>query len=215
MKWQEFLDGFRRFDYQNVDFQNMGSWPVGIKIVASLLLAAAIGAGGYYGLVKSEYQRLEREQRTELNLRQQYEEKAFQVANLDAYKAQLAEMQDTFGALLEQLPNETEISGLLDDITFTGIQSGLDFDSLSLGAEVSSELFIETPIRIVVRGGYHEMGTFVSGLSALPRIVTLHDFTISRATGNAAANSGSSDVRAPLSMDIQAKTYRYRAGDDQ
>ena len=209
--WQNFIDGFRRFDYQNVDFENMGSWPVAIKILACIIVAAAVGAGGYYGLVKSEYDSLTREQRTEQSLRQQYEEKAFQVANLEAYKAQLTEMQETFGALLEQLPNETEISGLLDDITFTGIQSGLDFDSLALGAESTSELFIETPINIVVRGGYHEMGTFVSGLSALPRIVTLHDFSISRASG--VSRSANSDVRAPLLMNIQAKTYRYKSGD--
>lgn len=212
MNWQEFIGGFKNFDYENLDFENMGSWPLGIKIVACILLAAAISAGGYYALVKGKFQQLEREVRTEGELKSQYEEKAFKVANLDAFKVQLTEMQQTFGALLEQLPNETEISGLLDDITFTGVQSGLDFESLTLAQEIPAELFIETPIKIAARGGYHELGTFVSGIAALPRIVTLHDFTIRRASGQ---TSELSDSKAPLIMDVNAKTYRYKPGGDQ
>lgn len=211
MNWRGFVDGFKKFDYQNVDFQNMGSWPIGIKLVAALLVAVAITGAGYWFIIKDQYLMLEREGRTETQLRETYRQKAFQVANLDAYKLQLMDMEATFGTLLEQLPNETEISGLLDDINFTGVQSGLDFDSLALGQDQVSELFIETPIEIAARGGYHELGTFVSGLSALPRIVTLHDFTISRAK----AAVSDSDSRAPLLVQIKAKTYRYKPGGNQ
>jgi len=206
MNLNGFVDGFKKFDYQNIDFQNMGSWPAGIKLIACLLVAAVISGAGYWFIVKDQYLMLDREARSETQLRETYRQKAFQVANLDAYKLQLMDMEATFGTLLEQLPNETEISGLLDDINFTGVQSGLDFDSLALGRDTVSELFIETPIDIAARGGYHELGTFVSGLSALPRIVTLHDFTITR-TGAA-----SSDSRAPLSVKVKAKTYRYKPG---
>lgn len=211
MNRQDFIDGFKKFDYQNVDFENMGSWPVGIKMVACILLAALLSGGGYWFIIKDQYKMVDREAKKETRLKTQYQEKAFKVANLDAFKLQLSDMQQTFGALLEQLPNETEISGLLDDITFTGVQSGLDFESLALGQELPSELFIETPIDIVARGGYHELGTFVSGISALPRIVTLHDFDISRAKGN----QTESDTRAPLIMKIKARTYRYKPGGDQ
>lgn len=211
MNRQEFIDGFKKFDYQNVDFDNMGSWPAGIKIVFCILIMALVAVGGYFFIIKDQYRQLERDVRTESTLKKTYEEKAFKVANLDAFKLQLIEMQDTFGALLEQLPNETEISGLLDDITFTGVQSGLDFDSLALGQEIPSELFIETPIEIAVRGGYHELGTFVSGMAALPRIVTLHDFKISRVS----KTSSEGGVRAPLVMEVKAKTYRYKPGGEQ
>lgn len=211
MNWKGFADGFKKFDYQNVDFQNMGSWPAGIKLVASILVAIAITGGGYWFIIKDQYLMLDREGRSETQLRETYRQKAFQVANLDAYKLQLMDMEATFGTLLEQLPNETEISGLLDDINFTGVQSGLDFDSLALGQDTVSELFIETPIDIAAHGGYHELGTFVSGLSALPRIVTLHDFTISRSK----AAASDSDSRAPLLVQIKAKTYRYKPGGNQ
>jgi len=211
MNRQEFIDGFKKFDYQNVDFENMGSWPTGIKIVFCIIIIALVSLAGYFFVIKDQFRQLEREIRTESTLKTTYEEKAFKVANLDAFKLQLIEMQDTFGALLEQLPNETEISGLLDDITFTGVQSGLDFDSLALAKEVPAELFIETPIEIAARGGYHELGTFVSGIAALPRIVTLHDFKISRAS----KTNEEGGVRAPLVMEVKAKTYRYKPGGDQ
>ena len=212
MNGKGFVDGFKKFDYQNVDFQNMGSWPTGIKLVASIFVAGIITGAGFWFIIKDQYMTLEREVKTETQLKETYRQKAFQVANLDAYKLQLMDMEATFGTLLEQLPNETEISGLLDDINFTGVQSGLDFDSLALGQEVVSELFIETPIDIAARGGYHELGTFVSGLSALPRIVTLHDFTITRASSGTTSEA---DSRAPLLVQIKAKTYRYKPGGGQ
>jgi len=236
MNLQEFLEGFKNFDYNNPDFENMGSWPAGVQLLTCLLVAGLIVAGGYWFLIKPDYKILEREARKEGTVKQEFSNKAFQVANLPAYKLQLEEMRETFGALLEQLPDETEISGLLDDITFTGVQSGLEFDNLKLQQDVPSEFYIETPISVLVRGEYHELGTFVSGISALPRIVTLHDYTIvdvssrdvktkanicksdqqkNRNQSSNDANDALNQVvarRAPLCMLITAKTYRYNPG---
>lgn len=210
MTFQEFLDGFRRFDYNNPDFENMGSWPLGVKLVTLLIVAALIVGGVYWFAVKNSYQRLERVTQREPSLKEEYRSKAFRVANLDAFKAQLAEMEQTFGTLLDQLPDETEMPGLLDDISTTGTQSGLEIDRITPSSDIAREFYIETPISIAVRGSYHEMGNFVSAMSAIPRIVTLHDFNISTQ-----GRSGSNNAEAPLSMTIQARTYRYNAGGDK
>jgi type IV pilus assembly protein PilO len=145
----------------------------------------------------------------EPTLKQQYQNKSFQVANLDAYKLQLIEMEESFGALLAQLPDDSEMPGLLDDISTTGTQSGLEIDKITPSADMAQEFYIETPIGITVRGSFHEMGNFVSSMSAIPRIVTLHDFSI-KGTGNRV----SAESEAPLIMTIQAKTYRYQ-GDER
>lgn len=206
--FQDFFDGFRRFDYQNPDFENIGSWPAGIKLVALLLIAGAIVFGFYWFSIKDSYLRLERDTAREQSLRQEYQSKAFRVANLDAFKEQLAEMEETFGALLSQLPDETEMPGLLDDISTTGTQTGLEIVRITPNNDVLKEFYIETPISISVRGAYHEMGNFVSAMSAIPRIVTLHDFNIQLQTQREART----DVEAPLNMTIQARTYRYNPG---
>ncbi|MHA7881188.1 MAG: type IV pilus inner membrane component PilO [Saccharospirillum sp.] len=209
--FQEFLDGFRRFDYQNPDFENIGSWPAGIKLVALLLIAGLIVFGFYWFSIKDAYLRLERDIAQEQNLREEYQSKAFRVANLDAFKEQLAAMEETFGALLSQLPDETEMPGLLDDISTTGTQTGLEIVRITPNTDVMREFYIETPIAISVRGAYHEMGNFVSAMSAIPRIVTLHDFNIQLQNQSEAQV----DVDAPLSMTIQARTYRYNPGGEQ
>lgn len=211
MTVQEFIDGFRRFDYNNPDFENMGSWPLGPKLVTLALIALAIVGGTWYFVINDSYQRLENEASREPTLKEEYESKSFRVANLDAFKAQLAEMEETFGALLNQLPDETEMPGLLDDISTTGTQSGLEIDRITPSNDVTREFYIETPITIAVRGSYHEMGNFVSAMSAIPRIVTLHDFSI-RTQGN---NNADRNVETPLAMTIQARTYRYNPGGGQ
>ncbi len=212
MKMKEFLDGFKQdnFDYQNPDFNNMGSWPPAIKLTTLILISAIIVFGFYWFLVKDSQSRYERVVAKEPTLKQQYKTKSFQVANLDAYKAQLVEMEETFGALLAQLPDETEMPGLLDDISTTGTQSGLEIDKVTPENDAVREFYIETPISITVRGSYHEMGNFISSMAAIPRIVTLHDFTMS-GIGQANAND---EAEAPLKMTILAKTYRYKGADE-
>ncbi|WP_411742784.1 type 4a pilus biogenesis protein PilO [Reinekea sp.] len=208
MSAKGFFEGFKEFDYENPDFNNIGSWPLVVRITALLLVAALIVFGFYWFTVKASQERFVREQGKEQGLKEQYRTKSFRVANLDAFKEQLAEMEETFGALLSQLPDETEMPGLLDDISTTGTQSGLEIDKITPQGEQTKEFYIETPINITVRGSYHEMGNFVSAMAAIPRIVTLHDFDIS--TQSRSSSSGD-EAEAPLSMRISAKTYRYKA----
>lgn len=194
------LDSLRKVDFAELNLNNLGSWPGSVKVIASVLLLAALLALGYHFHLKDLQATLEQQRREELTLKQQFSSKAFQAANLDAYKDQMKEMEISFGALLRQLPSDTEVPGLLEDITRTGLGSGLEFEQIKLLPEVAQQFYIELPIQISVVGAYHDLGTFVSGVASLPRIVTLHDFDIKAAgTGNT----------SKLRMNIVAKTYRY------
>jgi type IV pilus assembly protein PilO len=139
-------------------------------------------------------------EKKEVDLKKDFEKKAFQAANLDAYRQQMVEMEESFGALVSQLPSDTEVPGLLEDITNKGLLNGLNIASIDLLKERAKEFYIELPIAISASGSYHDLGAFISGMASLPRIVTLHDFTISSSKGN--ANN--------LKMSIVAKTYRYK-----
>jgi type IV pilus assembly protein PilO len=183
----------------NLDFENVGSWPMPVKAFFWLITTALSGWGVYHFMLSESLILLEAERAKETKLMQEYERKAFQAANLDRYKAQMDEMENTFGALLRQLPKDAEVPGLLEDITHTGLSAGLEFQSITLAGEQSKEFYIELPINISVRGGYHALGAFVSGVAALPRIVTLHDFRIK-----------AGDAPNDLTMEILAKTYRYK-----
>lgn len=191
-------------DLNNIDWNDMGSWPVPGKIFFCVLVFVGVIAGGYFGMVEGVSQRLEREERSEIKLKKDFESKAYKAANLDAYKEQLAEMNESFGSLLKQLPKDTEVPGLVDDISATALGAGLKLRSISPDGMVSTEFYNELPISIEVTGGYHEMGAFVSGVAALPRIVTLHDFSIS------SVDKDGSD----LTMVILAKTYQYGGAED-
>lgn len=194
MDAKQFVDSLN-----NLDFENVGSWPMPVKVFFWLVATVLSGWLVYNFMLADSLQLLDTERGKESQLMQEYERKAFQAANLDRYKAQMSEMENTFGALLRQLPKDAEVPGLLEDITHTGLSAGLEFQSITLAGEQSREFYIELPINISVRGGYHALGAFVSGVAALPRIVTLHDFTIK-------AGSSPND----LTMDIVAKTYRYK-----
>jgi type IV pilus assembly protein PilO len=146
---------------------------------------------------------LERVQKEEQELRERYENKAYQVANLEVFKSQMVEMEETFGALIRQLPSETEVPGLLEDITNTALGNGLDLQQIQLQGEVQRDFYAELPINIRVVGSYHELASFVSSVAGLPRIVTLHDLKITPV-----GNDG--DL---LNMQVLARTYRYRAGE--
>jgi type IV pilus assembly protein PilO len=139
----------------------------------------------------------------EIKLKKDFETKAFQAANLEAYRQQMVEMEESFGALVSQLPSDTEVPGLLEDITNKGLLNGLDIASIDLQKEKAKEFYVELPIAINASGSYHDLGAFISGMAGLPRIVTLHDFQIT--TNKKNANS--------LDMKIIAKTYRYKDGD--
>lgn len=204
MGFSESLESLKGFDINDLDFNNAGSWPAVIKAIVVLLLFGILMFGGYWFLIKDQYVALDKEIAEEATLKQQYESRAFKVANLDAYRQQMTEMEKSFGALLKQLPADTEVPGLLEDITNTGLGSGLEIESIKLKPESSKEFYVELPIDIVVAGTYHDIASFVSGVASLPRIVTLHDFTISPIGGKDAG-------AGRLQMKVAAKTYRYSA----
>ena len=193
------LKSLQEIDPADLTLDNVGVWPMPVKVIAWLVAFGAVCFLGYNYTIKDKQAELDRVRKVELDLRKQYSSKAFEVANLVALKAQLAEMEDQFGALLGQLPKDTEVPGLLEDITEKGTDAGLSFSSIALQAERAAEFYVELPIDVQVTGSYHDLGGFTSGVAGLSRIVTLHDFTISPGTN--AAN---------LKMQIQAKTYRYK-----
>ena len=189
-------NSFKGFDPNDMDLNAAGNWPAGVKVVTYLLVfALVIGLGVYFYITDKEAM-LEKEVRQEAGLKSQVTIKTAQVASLAQLRQQMADVKGRFAELLKQLPTEKEVPGLLEDITEIGRSSGLDIQSISLAKEKKNEIFIELPINIRVSGTYHQMGQFVSGVAAIPRIVTLHDYSIKPATGQ-------------LDMTISAKTYRY------
>src|SRR5690606_38748262 len=200
MSLAESIESLKKVDLAELDLNNLGSWPAAVKTIAcALLLLVALGLG-YNFYLKELQGQLEQRRAEEQSLREQFSSKAFLAANLDAYKAQMTEMEDSFGALLRQLPSDTEVPGLLEDITRIGLDSGLEFEEIKLQPEVVQQFYVELPIQISVVGGYHDLATFVSGVASLPRIVTLHDFEIKLAEPESVSK---------LRMSILAKTYRY------
>ncbi|PTS85136.1 pilus assembly protein PilP [Pseudomonas sp. HMWF032] len=200
MSLNDSLESLRKIDLNDLDLNNVGSWPAAVKIIAGVILLVAVLALGYNFHLKDLQAQLEIKQVEEVALKDQFSTKAFQAANLDAYKEQMQEMEVSFGALLKQLPSDTEVPGLLEDITRTGLGSGLEFEEIKLLPEVAQQFYIELPIQITVVGSYHDLATFVSGVASLPRIVTLHDFSLI---------SADLDGASKLRMNILAKTYRY------
>jgi type IV pilus assembly protein PilO len=200
MSPSRWLDGLRNVDFNELDTNNMGSWPPAIKALAGVLLMVLVLALGYAFYLNDLEDQLELKREEESTLKEQFATKARMAANLELYTQQLKEMEVSFGVLLRQLPSDTEVPGLLEDITRTGLGSGLEFEEIKLLPEVTQPFYIELPIQITVTGAYHDLATFVSGVAGLPRIVTLHDFDL------APANP---DGGPKLRMSILAKTYRY------
>ncbi|MGB0221702.1 MAG: type 4a pilus biogenesis protein PilO [Luminiphilus sp.] len=189
-------------DLANLDFENVGSWPGPLRVLLAILLFVLLATGGYFYHLDGLNQRFAAEQAKEVELRREFERKSFEAANLDAYRVQMQEMQESFGALVSQLPSDTEVPGLLEDISAKGQQNGMSIENIDLLDEVTEEFYVELPIAITATGSYHSLGAFVSGMASLPRIVTLHDFDIEM----------DGDDSDQLVMEITAKTYRYRDG---
>ena len=185
-------------DLNNLDLGNIGAWPTAIKIVLIAIVATAVAVGGFFLFIQSQIEKLERVEATEGVLKKDFEEKQAKAINLEAYKEQLTEIEESFGAMLRQLPSKTEVEGLLVDISQTGLASGIEFQLFKPQGERFIEFYAELPIKMKMTGDYHEFGNFVSGVAALPRIVTLHDISIV------------DDKKSQqLSMEVTAKTYRY------
>lgn len=203
MSMKDSLRQLQDFDFNNIEWDRMGVWPLPVKGFFALLIISVILGIGYYFIIMPAQDNLQRVQAEESRLMRDYESKAFQVANLEEYRTQLVEMRRSFEQVLRQLPNDTEIPDLLVDITDTAEFSGLQVNELSIGSPNPKELFIEQPLRLEVVGGYHEIGSFVSGISALPRIVTLHDYAL-EPTGT----DGPTGPRLKVNIDV--RTYQYR-----
>ncbi|TGG93280.1 pilus assembly protein PilP [Natronospirillum operosum] len=203
MSLKDSLQQLQDFDFNNIEWERMGVWPAPVKVLFVLLIMGAILTIGYFLLLKPAQENLQRVQAEESRLMDDYESKAFQVANLEEYREQLQSMRETFETVLRQLPDDTEIPDLLVDINDTAEFSGLTVNELSIDSPEPEELFIEQPLNLEAVGGYHEIGAFVSGMSALPRIVTLHNFSL-EPTGD----QGSAGPRLRLRIDV--KTYQYR-----
>ena len=188
-------------ELQSLDIEDVGRWPALFRFaVIALVFVGFLAMGIWFTIIKDKRPELERAQDDEVQLKLTFENKQHKAANYDKYKAQLAQMEQSFGTMLRQLPGETEIPSLIVDISQTGLAAGLQEKLFVPRAEIPRDFYAEKPINIRLSGGYHEIGNFVSGIAALPRIVTLHNITITPET------AGIYDV---LSMEVTAQTYRY------
>ena len=184
-------------DLNNLSVENIGSWPTPVKVAGALLVAGIIIGVGWSQLIDPLQTQLEAVRKTESELRLSFETKQKKAANLPALKQQLLDIQEQFGDLLKRLPNKTEVAELLVDISQQGLGAGLEFDLFKPGNEQPADFYVELPIEIRVIGTYHQFGTFMSGISDLPRIVTSHNIKITP-TDN-----------GRLILQTTAKTYRY------
>jgi type IV pilus assembly protein PilO len=192
---------------RGLDFNDIGRWPWVFHVFFIGLFWVLVSGAGYYFFVhKPQMPLLERAEREEQELRDSFEEKQRKAANFDRYKQQLAEIERSFGTMLRQLPGKTEIPSLLVDISQTGLGAGLQEELFQPMDEVRRDFYAEKPIKIRLKGAYHEFGRFVSDIAALPRIVTLHDIEIGPATKDA--------VPDQLVLNVTAKTYRYLDEDE-
>lgn len=182
------------------DIKRIGSAPAIVKAIIIVVLCILVAVAGYFLLTTPKLEELERIEKEELSLKAVFDEKAAKAANLDAYKQQLDEMRQSFGALLRQLPNKTEIETLLTDISQTGISSGLDIELFKPEGLVPKDFYAEYPIKLKVTGRYHQFAQFISGVAALPRIVTLQNIEIEPADKKGGVK---------LVMELTAVTYQY------
>ena len=187
-------------DINELDLSNVARWPAAARAVVILFLMGGVIFLGYWFHTKDQLADLDRVEEKETGLKVIFETKAKQAVNLEAYEKQLEEMRESFGAMLRQLPKKTEVADLLVDVSQTVLASGMEFKLFQPRAEVPRDFYAELPISIQVVGNYHEFGDFVSGVAALPRIVTVHNVSIGQ---------GGKGAGKLLTMNMTAKTYRY------
>jgi len=185
-------------ELNELDLSEVAEWPLVVRSILLLLICVGVIAGGYFLDIEDQYIALEQSVKEEKRLKADFEIKQGRSANLESYKLQLIEMEESFGAMLGQLPDKTEVADLLVDVSQTGLAAGLEFELFEPQAEEPKEFYAELPIKIRVIGSYHEFGQFISGLAALPRIVTIHNIEIEPVDGG-----------EKLALQATAKTYRY------
>ena len=188
-------------ELKTLDVNDVGRWPLVFRAaVIALAFVVVTALGTYWFIVKDKAPLLERAQQEEQDYKTTFENKQRKAANYDAYKAQLQQIEQSFGTMLRQLPGETEIPSLIVDISQTGLAAGLQEKLFQPQAEIPKDFYAEKPIKIELAGGYHEIANFVSGVAALPRIVTLHDIVIT---------PENPDEFDRLNIEVTAQTYRY------
>lgn len=187
---------------QQMDMNNIGSWPLSVKCTLYVFILVLIGVAGYLVVIRDVHTKISDAEAQQQNLLNEFRDKDSKLRNLQQYEAQVRLMEAQFELQLEQLPKETEIAGLVEDISTAASSSGLELKNIKLVQELKQEVFIEQPIDIIVVGNYHSMGSLVSAIATLPRIVTLHDFSL-----KSEVVKGSEMPKQ--SMSLKAKTYRY------
>lgn len=209
MSFNEFSQSFN-----SLDNQNPGSWPQAVKLTVFLLTALLTLLAGYWFFVRPVQEQINAAQSEQDTLLTQYEDKSNKLRNVKAYQLQVFQLEQMFGQLLQQLPKQNEIPGLVEDINVAGVRAGVQFDSITVKDEVTKELFIELPLEIRARGDYHAFGNFMSNTAALPRILTLHDFSIAPVNTPAAGQPAQIEVPI-LGMTLNANTYRLNDKADE
>lgn len=189
--------------FDDLDFNNLGQWPKAAKVMLSVVVVCFVSYFVYYLLVSDKITELESEVAKEVQLKRDYAAKYMKSANLELFKEQMEEAEELFSNQVKRLPESHETPGLLDDITFVGTTSRLEFNKLNWQPEIEEDIYLELPIEVQVSGAYHDFGEFVSKISGLPRIVTLHDFNV---IGDIKGSEGY------LTLKLQAKTYKYKEG---
>lgn len=207
-----------QFDYRammdelrGLDMNNVGSWPLFAQAGACALTCLAIVLAGYWFLVRPQLATLKQARRRELQLKREFARKQHKVANLHAYEKQLREMKQDFGQMLKQLPSKGEVANLLNDISQTRAAAGLSEQLFKPSGEIKRDFYAELPNQIKVMGTYHQLANFVSGVAALPRIVTVHHITIhpvNNTGGRRKAGNGGGHQHV-LAMSAVLTTYRY------
>lgn len=193
---------FRR-SFESLDSENYGSWPLPVKVTVLGFIVALIAAVSWALPISSKIDEITAAESEQQTLLTSYREKESRARHLTAYKTQVLQMEAEFTTLLDQLPKDTRVSELLEGINMTGVGSNIRFQDISVEPEIENEFFIEQPIRIAALGDYHQFGSFISGLAALPRIFTMHDFEVVNPQPTL-------DAIPELNLVLQTKTYRSK-----
>ena len=196
-------------DINDLDFSNIGDWPSIAKGGLIIIVCALIAGAWYYYDIRAQNTLMSRYEQEEVTLREEFVEKHQKVVNLEQYRKQLADMEEAFGVMLQQLPDKSEIAALLVDVSQTGLGAGLEFELFQPLGETGKDFYMELPINMRVVGSYHQFGEFISGLAALPRILTIHNVSIAK------KNNANSEDSSLLEMALTARTYRYVGEGDQ
>ena len=197
-----------------LDFQNIGSWPLAARSVAAVLVLAAVLGGGYYFFTQDSIVKLKKTEAQEIPLKNEFKKKQEKASSLEAYRIQMVEMEQRFGSMLRQLPQKAEVADLLIEISQTGLSNNLEFSLFKPSGEIRKEFYAELPVNIKVTGTYHDFGGFATGIAALARIVTIHDVRMIPVKTKDKSSDSEQQMDKKLSITLVAKTYRYLDQDE-